>query len=179
MSAESPTAPIAAPEHLPPLKAFFVLLGLIVVVAGFLVLAHALGLLSVFAGMLLVFYWFACKSGELRALPSALLGGLGGILNGALFVLPGIEPGLSALLGLIVVLVALYLMLIGVIPLIFNQAYMLLVTVSTIPALMAPPQHIGMALAITLSALYFGAIIGALKLLGEWKTRRDAKVTPA
>lgn len=175
MSAGSPVAPPPAPEHLPPLKALVVLLGFAVAVAGYLALAHTLGLLSTFAGMLLVFYLFACKSGEFRALPSALLGGLGGILTGALFVLPGIEPGLSALLGLAAVLVALYFMLTGFIPQVFNQAYMLLVTVATIPALMAPPQHVGMALAITLSAAYFGAILGGLKLLGNWKARRDAK----
>ncbi len=173
MTVESASAS-PANGSLPPLKAVGVLTGLVVAIVGYLALAHSVGILATFAGMLFLFYWFACKAGAMDALPGALLGGLAGVLNGALFVLPGLDAGMSTLLGLIVLIVAIYFLLVGWAPLIVNQAYMLMVTVSTIPAIGAPPQHVGMAVAMTLAAIYFGAIVWALKMIGDRNLQKPA-----
>ena len=150
---------------LSPSKAAVVIVGLVVVVAGYLILGNLFGIAPVYAGILLVYFTFAIGRGEPGALPGAILGSLGGIVNAALFAIPSIDPGISALIGLIVVLIALFCLLTGWLPLIFNQAYMLLLTVGTIPAILAQKQFAGMAAAVLLAAVYFGALIWMLHRL--------------
>jgi hypothetical protein len=158
--------------NLPPLRALFVLLGLVVVIAGYLVLAHLLGIHSPFAGLFLVFYLFAVEGGAVRAFPKALIGALGGLANGALFALPGLDAGLAglaALAGLIVALVAVYCLLIGFAPILFNQAYMLVLTVVCIPAVALEADFTGMLAALVLSGLYFGSIVWGLHTISNRK----------
>lgn len=155
---------------LSPLRALFVLLGAVVVISGYLALAYFLGIGSTFAGTLLVFYLFAVEGGEIRAFPKSLIGALGGLATASLFALPGLDADLAGLAGLTVVLVAIYCLLIGFVPILFNQAYMLFLTVVLIPAVLLEADFMDMLAAMILSGAYFGSIVWCLHTVNNRKT---------
>ena len=153
-------------SKLTPATAGVVLVILVVALAAYVSLAYALGVAALFGGSLVLFYWAGVEHLKLKALPSVVIGALGGIFNGSLFaLLPPImgEAG-GALMALIVLLGAIYFLLLGWIPLVFNQAYMLLLTVVLIPSVLTQGQFVEMAVAV----LYGGAFWGGVVLLGSW-----------
>lgn len=164
-------------NHAPlsPLVGLLVLLVAVVVIAGYLILAHLLGIHSAFAGILLMFYLFAMEGGAASALPKAFIGALGGLANGALFATwAGLDPGLTALAGLVMVLIAVYCLLIGIAPILFNQAYMLVLTVVCVPPVLLEADFTGMLAALFLSLFYFGAAAWALGVLRNRKESASA-----
>ena len=177
----SATPPNGAASHAPlkPVHALLVLFGIIVLLAGYLTISHLLGIVPTYAGILLLFYWFAVKGGAPGELAAAFVGALGGIGNAALLVVPGVDPGLSALLGLLALIVALYCLLAGFVPLLFNQAYMLLVTVAAIPLILTEGRFVGMAASVILSAVYFGGLVWLLRLIGARRSAREVGLAVA
>ncbi len=167
--------PEAEPAHaghaaLPPLKALLVLIGVVLALAGYLALGALVHVGPLFIGVLMLFYWYSIKGGAVEALPGAVVGSLGGAANAMLFSLPGAPPGVSTLIGLVAIVVALYALLAGFFPLVFNSAYMLIVTAATIPAVLARPDPLGMVEAIALATVYFGAITAAVRWANTGRT---------
>ena len=170
-----PKAETANPGHtaLSPLRALVVLGGVILALAGYMALGALLHVGPLFVGVLMLFYWYSIKGGETDALPGAVVGALGGVANAMLFALPGVSLGVAALIGLAALALALYALLTGFCPLVFNSAYMLVITVTTIPAVLAKSDVFGMVEAIALATIYFGAITAGVR----WATRRRAGLT--
>ena len=158
-----------------PLPALGVLVLLIAALAGYVAAGSALGLKSLFPGTLLLFYWAAVKHFEMRELPAATLGALGGVLNASLFVIliPVMGQGIAALCALLLLAVALYCLLVGWLPHIFNNAYMLLITVASIPEILGTGRFAGMALAVLFGAAYFGGLVGLPILIKHIQTSRS------
>ena len=171
----APTTDQTAHAPLPPGRALLVLLALIAVLAGYLTISHLMGIVPTYAGILLLYYWFAVKGGAPDELLAAFVGALGGIGNAALLAVPGLDVGLSALLGLGVLTVALYCLLAGFLPWLFNQAYMLLVTVAAIPLVLGEGRFAGMAASVLVSAVYFGGLVWLLRAVGKKKALREAE----
>lgn len=174
-SPNSSTVPHATP--LRPVQAFGILTIIVVALVGYLIIGHLLKVEPVFAGILPIFYWFAVKGGAPEAGLSAFVGALGGVANAALFTVPGIDARIMALAGLVVVFTALYFSIINFVPLLFNQSYMLMATVATIPAILVQGQFVGMVGAVALSAVYFGGMIWLLRVFQARRVRRKQTAT--
>ena len=167
--------PEAAPANLDhpalsPLKALVVLVGIIVALGGYIAVGALLHVGPLFIGVLMMFYWYSIKGGATDALQGAVIGALGGVANAMLFSLPGVPLGVATLIGLAVLALALYALLTRCWPLVFNYAYMLVITVATIPAVLAKSDALGMVEAVALATVYFGAITAGVR----WAARRRA-----
>ena len=164
-------APLAPAHHpaLTPGTALRVLAGIVLALAGYLGTAAVLHIGAPVFGVLVVFYWFSIKRGDMAALPGAATGALGGVVNTMLFALPGVPPEVAALVAIAVLAAALYALLVGFWPMLFNSAYMLVVTVATIPAVLARLDPAGMVAAIALSAAYFGGLAWVVR---RYRARR-------
>ncbi|MBL4802253.1 MAG: hypothetical protein JKY45_10190 [Emcibacter sp.] len=159
---------------LPPLRALIVLMGVVVLISGYMVIAHFLDIHSTFAGMFLVFYLFGVEGGELQALPKSFIGALGGMATAIIFAWPGLDPDLAGLLGLVAVLVAIYCLLIGFAPILFNHAFMLYLTVVLIPVVLLEADFTGMLAALVLSGVYFGGFLWVVQALKNRKMSTES-----
>ena len=161
---------------LPPLMALAVLAGLVAFIIIYEVLATFLHIAPTFPAFLMLFYWAAVKHLAIRELPGAALGSLGGVLNAALFaILPPVLGPAGILVALLIVLVALYLLLVGWAPMVFNNAYMLLLTAAGIPEVLSAGRFVGMALSVLLGAAIFGAVVGLPVLVQRSRARRGSE----
>ena len=166
----------AKPSHghapLSPLRALWVLIALVVILAGYLLLAYALHVAAVFAGSFFLFFWLGVEKATPATFPATLVGALGGIANAALFHAGvasalALDPGLAALGGLVLLLAALYMLLTLKGALLFNQSYMLFLTVAAIPQLATVELFEGMVEGVLLSAIYFGSVFALLRFIGS------------
>lgn len=146
-----------------PKQAAVILLVLVLVLAAYLYLAHMLGLAALFTGNLVLFYWAGIEHFRLEALPGVLAGSLGGILNGALFALlpPVMGEGPAALVAVLVLLGAIYLLLLRRLPLLFNNAYMLQLNVALIPPVLTEGRWTQMSAAVLFSGAFWGGLVFA------------------
>ena len=160
---------------LSPLRALLVLVGLVALLAGYIALCIALHLAAAFAGSLFLFFWLGVEKGAPAALAPTLVGAVGGIVNAGLLhpdiaTAFGLDPGVSALSGLALLVIAVYILLIHKITVLFNQSYMLFVTVAGIPIVSGVPAFESMLQCLFLAAVYFGLIFWILRRIGR---RRD------
>ncbi len=165
--ARAVAAETQAGAPLPPLRALGVLAIVVTAIVVYEVLAALLHVTPVFPGLLLLFYWAAVKHLALPELPWATLGALGGVFNAALFVIlaPLLGQSGGVLVALLVVIAAFYVLLVGWLPQVFNNAYMLMLTVAGIPEVLGTGRFLGMAWSILLGAAMFGALVGLPVLL--------------
>lgn len=156
-------APAAAPQSasaMTPAKGLLVLLGVVVVVGGFIGLNAALGIKEFWGGFLFLLYWTGIEHGKFEKLPGLIVGSLFGLgLAYLLLALPlwlG-EPGGLVFLGLILVVV--YCQIMGWLSLAVNMAAMLFLTVGTIPAVQGGADFAGALAALLLGIVYFGGLL--------------------
>lgn len=157
------------------LKAALVTVAVLVVVAILIGIYTLLGIKPLFAGFLFALYWTAVKHADFKEFAPSVIGGLGGLaLAAALHHLPQMygTPGLAAALAGIVV--AIFVQIRNSAPLLVNAAFMLYLTVGTIPAVGAMEDFPGMAFALVVGAAYCG---GLFWLMGRLSGR--AKSQPA
>lgn len=175
MADTSPGAQLSVP------KAALVTVAVLVVVAILIGIYTLLGIEPLFAGFLFALYWTAIKHADFKEFMPSLIGGLGGLaLAAALHHLPQIygTPGLVAALAAIVV--AIFVQIRNSAPLLVNAAFMLYLTVGTIPAVGAMENYPGMAFALVVGAAYCGGLIwlmGRLSGAGKAKSAAQADST--
>ena len=162
---------------LPPLKALGVLALVVVAIVVYEVAAALLHITPVFPGLLLLFYWAAVKHLALGELLPATLGSLGGVLNAALFVIlaPVLGQTGGVVVALLLVLVVFYCLLVGWLPQVCNNAYMLLLTVAGIPEVLGTGRFVGMALSVLLGAVLLGAMVSLPVLVERSRLRRSSR----
>ena len=149
-----------------PAKGLLVLIGVVVVVGGFIALCAALGIKEFWGGFLFLLYWSGIEHMKFERLPHCISGALLGLLlSYLLFALPiwlG-EIGGVVFLGLILVVV--YCQIMGWFSVAVNMTAMLFLTVGTIPAVQTGADFAGVLAALVLGILYFvGLLWGANKL---------------
>jgi hypothetical protein len=135
----------------------------VALIAGFVVIGAVLHVVPVYAGFLLLWYWTSVTHADVRALAPAVLGGLTGA--GLSYLLQtgtalANVPLILTALGLMVL--ALFLVIAGRLPLLCNPATMLYVTVFNAPALQKAEDFRQVILATVLGLLWFGVTIGLL-----------------
>ena len=163
----SETGPAGA-HPLPLGHALIITIGVIVAIAGFVALGAFLHVGPLYAGFLLLFVWSALDNLAMKALPAALLGALSGA--GLSFLLQtGAAAASPALivLALALMILALFLVVAGRAALVCNQSTMLFITVLNAPLLQAGEDFRGVAVAIALSAVWFGTIAWAVGRLTQ------------
>lgn len=153
----------AVPLH--PVKGVGVLLGVIVAVAALVGIGVALDLSALYGGFLFVLYWAGLNHAAPDKFLPSLVGSLGGlVLAYALKTLPiTLGSGIGMAVALALVLLAIYAIIMGWVPVLVNNAFMLFLTVGTIPALQEGVTLSQMARAVVVAALYTGALV----LLGK------------
>ncbi|OCC25567.1 hypothetical protein MB02_02740 [Croceicoccus estronivorus] len=127
------------------------------VAVGLLIaIAAALGLSALYGGFLFVLYWTAFCHAQMDKFVPALIGSFGGLaLAYGLQALPaalGAEAGMA--LALVLVLLAIYFIIMGWLPILVNNAFMLFLTVGTIPALHEGTTLSAIGQAIVVAAIY-------------------------
>jgi hypothetical protein len=109
---EPTQAPSAHPTYI---QGLGILLALVILIAIFLVITHALTLdTQVYAGFLFLLYWAGLMHGDRKAFPAALAGSLTGIAIGwCVHMQPLLLPGaVGGVLLALIILAAIYLLII-------------------------------------------------------------------
>lgn len=166
MDVDAAHKPEMTAAKLTPLKGLGMLLAVVVVIAGFLVLAHQLQIKEFYAGFFFVLCWSALEHNKLEGLPKVLAGSLFGLALGFAMHQLG-ESGALIFLGII--LAVIYCQLMGWLPLIVNFSAMIFLTVLTVPHIQKYGDFQDIAKALALGILYFGTILGAV----GWFTSRN------
>ena len=163
MSAEVATAEVSTAHSGPPVSLGSAVLQILVGVAaitGFVWLCSALGLVSLYAGFLLVWYWATVDKLDFKLAPATIVGAIGGAATAWAYQLAtqaGSRAGMIAVL--LVVLVAAFLQTMQYLPFLFNASYMLFLTVGFAPLIQGGEQFQKFSLTILISAIYFGGLI--------------------
>ncbi len=156
------------------------LLPVVLFLAIYVAFALVLHLQALFAGSLFLFYWLGIEKAELSAFLRALAGAIGGTIGGSLFQAEqaaalGLDPVWTAVAGLFLLILAIYLLLIHAMPFLVNQAYMLFLTVAGIPQLGGGTLIRDMIGGVIYSAFYCGITVGLYRYLAA---RRAARPRP-
>lgn len=158
---------------MPPGKALLALIVVVVWIAAFVGIHTLLGISAYFAGFVVTLYFSLIKGNAPSELPPAVAGALGGILVAALMhILPAQYGVAGGIVVGVLILGAIFALLAGFFPVLINPAFMLFLTIGTIPAVQAEGQFIGMAC----SVLIGGAFAGAGVLAGRFQASRGAAV---
>ena len=146
-------------------------------IAAYMALGNMLGIVSIFAGFFFLLYWAGIKHADPGAFAPTLLGGLGGlVLAFLLHVLPADFGAIGGAAALLLVVTAIYIQIRELFPLVINLAFMLYLTLGTVPAVAETADFIGMGIAVLLAASFFG---GLMFLVGRWNRKRSALAEPA
>jgi hypothetical protein len=144
-----------------------VTLGVVLLIVGFIVLGAMFGLVPLYAGFLLLWYFGSIDLLEEGALPALAVGAVAGTL-----IAWGLQAGVAAwgpagaLPGVAVIVVAIFCQLRGILPLAINRATMLYVTVLAAPLLQTGERFDQVLIVVALATVYFGGIVvGAKRLI--------------
>jgi hypothetical protein len=143
-------------KPLSPAMGFGVLLGVMVVIAGFVALTAALGVRDSWAGFLFLLCWSMIEKGSIENFRKVLVGAVLGTAVGAMPTLLG--PGLG-MVGLLVGALGLtYAIIMHWLPSAVNTTTMVFLSVGTIPYVSANFDPLGVYSAIGMGALCFGGL---------------------
>jgi len=145
---------------------------IVALVVGFVVLGALLGLVPLYVGLLLVWYWGSIDELDAKGFAAVVIGACGGTATAALlhYAAPWGGGAVLAVLGLIVA--AIYCQLRGWLPLLINRPYMLYLTVMCAPLLQAQESFAQVFGALAAGTVYFGGVIlGGRFLAQRWKAR--------
>lgn len=135
-------------------------LGVVTLIAGFLVLGAALELAPLYAGFLLLWYFGNIDMLDSKALPALLVGALAGAATAWLLQAGIGQAGvMGAIPALLVIVAAIFSQLLGWLPLVINRAYMLYVTVLAAPLLQQHERFDRVLLTIVVATVYFGGVV--------------------
>lgn len=151
-----------------PVKAFLMLVGLVVVMGAFLFLNHMLGITETWAAFLFLLYWGGIEQLKIEKLPACFVGAVLGILLAlSLRQLPLWLGNAGAGVFLGVLLVVVYCQLMGWLMLAVNMATMIFLTVGTLPPMQASADFPGALIALAVATVFFAGLAGVGKLLSR------------
>lgn len=129
--------------------------------------------LTLVGGFLLLWHWVNLEALEIKRMPATIAGALVGIaLSWQVVYLTQQMGSTGTIIGLLIMVGAIYLQIIAALPFLFNAAAMLFLTVAAAPLIQLKVDFVELALSTVVGGLFFGAAIEALK-------RIAAKFTPA
>lgn len=161
---DSTPAPAAAPG---PLAALGIVAIIVVAIVIWAVIGTALfSEVSLFGAFLLLWHWANLEALEIKRLPATIAGALVGIgLAWQVVYLTGIMGSNGTILGLLIIVLAIYLQIINVLPFLFNAAAMLFLTVAAAPLIQLKIDFAELAMATAVGGLLLGLLIEGIKRL--------------
>ena len=159
---DSTSAPAGAPGALVGLGIVAVV---VVAIVAWVVIGTALFTdLTLFGGFLLLWHWANLEQLEIRRMPATILGALVGIgLAWQVVYLTSTMGNTGLILGLLIMIAGIYLQVINVLPLLFNPAAMLFLTVAAAPLIQLKVDFVELAMATVVGGLFFGIFVEGLK----------------
>jgi hypothetical protein len=157
-----------------PLAGLGIVAIVVVAVVAWVIIGTALfSDVSLFGAFLLLWHWANLEALEIKRLPATIAGALVGIaLAWQVVYLTTIMGSNGTILGLLIMVAAIYLQVINVLPFLFNAAAMLFLTVAAAPLIQLKINFVELALATVVGGLFFGLFVEAIK-------RIAAKFMPA
>lgn len=120
--------------------------------------------LSLFGGFLMLWHYANIEQLEIKRLPTALCGAVVGlVLAWQVVYLTGLYGSTGTIIGLLVMVVAIYLQIINAVPLLFNAAAMLFLTVAAAPLIQLKVNWINLGISTVVGGLFFAGFIEAVK----------------
>lgn len=174
VSAESGATPTAVQLRPTPMQALLVIIGVVVVIAGYILLATALHIRESYVGFLFVFYWMSFDRGSAKTLPAVVIGAAFGLGCGWLLQFAQQSPQATLLLAvfLALVLVSIYGLVLGWLPYVFNLPAMMMMTVSTIPHIQQHASFPDIFVALAFAVVFFAALVlGIPRLAGMFRKK--------
>lgn len=154
MAETSSGAQLSAP------KAAMITAAIIVLVAILVGIYVALGIEAMYAGFLFSLYWGAVKHVDLKEFLPSLVGSLGGLaLAAGLHHLPQLYGTPALVAALVAIILAIYAQIRNSVPFLVNTAFMLYLTIGTIPAVGAREDYPGMAYSLVIGAAFCGGLV--------------------
>lgn len=177
MTSNSAPAPATHPTALQALIMVPVVLALII---GFIVLSSAFGSTEFYAGFFFVLYWTGIQGGSFEALPATVAGAFFGLgMAYAMHLLVGsLGTANGSLAFLALLLPVLFCQLAGYLPLLVNNATMLLLTAATISHVQASANFPGMFISLALAVVFFGSLLWGVQQIKARTDARKAQSTP-
>lgn len=160
---EAENTPAAA--HPSPLAGLGIVAIVVAAIVGWAIIGSALfSEVSLFGGFLMLWHWANLEQLEIGKLPSALAGALVGIaLAWQVVYLTQTMGGTGTIVGLLVMIAAIYLQIIGFVPFLFNASAMLYLTVAAAPLIQLHIDFVELGLATVVGGLFFGGYVEAVK----------------
>lgn len=157
----------AAPAAPGPLAGLAIVAIVVVLVVAWAIIGTTLfSDLTLFGGFLLLWHWANLEQLEIKRMPATIAGALVGIGLGWQVVWLTQQMGSTGtIIGLLVMVAAIYIQVINVLPLLFNAAAMLFLTVAAAPLVQLKVDFVELALSTVLAGLFFGAVVEGLKRL--------------
>lgn len=146
--------------HPRPMQAAAILIALVPIIGLFMIIGSALGVAQyLFVGFVFILYWTGIKGMQPGEFAPALLGCLGGL--GLAYLLHAL-PAMMGMAGMIIaatgVAIAVYLLILGRAGLLFNNAFMLLLTLGNPIVFDRDSDFATAAIAIVAAAIYAGGL---------------------
>lgn len=156
------SAAAAAPG---PLAGLGIVLVVVVAIVAWVAIGSALfSDVTLFGGFLLLWHWANLEHLEIRRMPATIAGALVGIALAWQVVYLSHAMGTNGLiLGLLIMIAGIYLQVINVLPLLFNPAAMLFLTVAAAPLIQLKVDFAELALATVVGGLFFCIFVEGLK----------------
>jgi len=159
---DTPAIPGTPPVQ-PLLTALVITVIAVALIAGFVVIGALFKVVPIYAGFLLLWYWTSVTHSDLRALAPAVVGALVGAALSYLLQTGTAMASVPLIVAALVLMVlALFLVISGRLPLFCNAATMLYVTVFNAPVLQVHEDFRGVIVATVLGLVWFGVCIGLL-----------------
>ncbi|MFM8499362.1 MAG: hypothetical protein ACKOAN_05070 [Chakrabartia sp.] len=131
---------------------------------------------SLFGGFLMLWHYANVEQLDIKKLPQALAGAVMGIaLSWQVVALTQAMGPQGTVIGLLVMLAAIYLQIIAALPFVFNVAAMLYLTVAAAPLVQLKVDFVDFALASVAGGLFFAGFVESVK----WLAGRLAKPAAA
>lgn len=151
---------------LTPVKGLVVLVCVIMATAAYIGIAMGLGIVPLYAGFIFSLYYGGFKESDTSELPGALVGSLGGVLLATLLhVLPHDLGNIGIGIVGVLILGSVYALMMGWAAILFNYAFMLMLTVATIPTVQTEARFLGIACSILLAAAMLGGLPMIIRII--------------
>jgi hypothetical protein len=159
------------------MQTILMIVALVPVVAGFILIATLLGVNAMYMGFLFATYWGGLRMLTLPELPASFCGALTGItLAWMLHALPAGLGQAGLLLSLAAMVLSLYLLICQQAQLFLNPAFLVFLTVATIPALSEGGDYPGMIAGLALGAAYSGGLVLLIARVKDLRRSRGGPV---
>lgn len=148
-----------------PLAGLGIVLIVVVAVVAWAIIGTALfSGATLFGAFLLLWHWANLEALEIKRLPATIAGALVGIaLSWQVVYLTTKLGSTGTIVGLVIMVAAIYLQVINVLPFLFNAAAMLFLTVAAAPLIQLKVDFVELALATVVGGLFFGVFVEAIK----------------